>query len=186
MVRVFLYSDWIRGDTPYLSVFSPNTGKQGPEITPYLDTFHALYGEYWSLDSLKIFKNHQMVNQRFQSNRTLTLQNFGRPLPNLNILTRVTYLTTFSILLGFFIVLVAILSQKLLDFFNYQFFIFSCFSPISGQFEIQKHWNSSADKATLKSLSHTYNMTLGRRAVLLCTKKTGEQIFLYFDPCFKN
>ena len=62
-----------------------------------------------------------MVNQRFQSDRTLTLQKFGRPLPNLNILTRVTYLTTFSILLGFFIVLVAILSQKLLDFFNYQF-----------------------------------------------------------------
>ena len=22
--------------------FSPNTGKNGPEITPYLDTFHAL------------------------------------------------------------------------------------------------------------------------------------------------
>ena len=62
-----------------------------------------------------------MVNQRFQSDRTLTLQDFGRPLPNLNMLTRVTYLTTFSILLSFFIVLVAILSQKLLDFFNYQF-----------------------------------------------------------------
>ena len=28
---VFLYSD----------VFSPNTGKYGPEITPYLDTFYA-------------------------------------------------------------------------------------------------------------------------------------------------
>ena len=27
----------------YLSVFSPNTGKYGPEITPYLDTFHAVY-----------------------------------------------------------------------------------------------------------------------------------------------
>ena len=28
--------------TPYLSVFSPNAGKYGPEKTPYLDTFHAL------------------------------------------------------------------------------------------------------------------------------------------------
>ena len=28
--------------TPYLSVFSLNTGKYGPEITPYLDTFHAV------------------------------------------------------------------------------------------------------------------------------------------------
>ena len=28
---------------PSLSVFSPNTGKYGPEITPYLDTFHAVW-----------------------------------------------------------------------------------------------------------------------------------------------
>ena len=27
---------------PNFSVFSPNTGKHGPEITPYLDTFHAV------------------------------------------------------------------------------------------------------------------------------------------------
>ena len=38
---IFLYSDGI----PYLSVFSPNTGKYGPEITPYLDTFHAVWVE---------------------------------------------------------------------------------------------------------------------------------------------
>ena len=25
-----------------ISVFSPNTGKYGPEITTYLDTFHAM------------------------------------------------------------------------------------------------------------------------------------------------
>ena len=25
-----------------ISVFSPNAGKYGPEITPYLDTFHAV------------------------------------------------------------------------------------------------------------------------------------------------
>ena len=30
---------------PYFPVFSPNTGKYGPEITPYLDTFHAVIGE---------------------------------------------------------------------------------------------------------------------------------------------
>ena len=28
---------------PYFPAFSPNTGKYGPEITPYLDTFHAVY-----------------------------------------------------------------------------------------------------------------------------------------------
>ena len=27
---------------PYFPVFSPNTGKYGPEITPYLDTFHSV------------------------------------------------------------------------------------------------------------------------------------------------
>ena len=27
---------------PYFPVFSPNTGKYGPEITPYLDTFYAV------------------------------------------------------------------------------------------------------------------------------------------------
>ena len=26
----------------YFPVFSPNTGKYGPEKTPYLDTFHAV------------------------------------------------------------------------------------------------------------------------------------------------
>ena len=29
-------------DTEYLSVFSPNSGKYGPEKTPYLDTFHGV------------------------------------------------------------------------------------------------------------------------------------------------
>ena len=31
---------------PYFPVFSPNTGKYGPEITPYLDTFPAVYVLY--------------------------------------------------------------------------------------------------------------------------------------------
>ena len=31
-------------DTKYLSLFSPNAGKYGPEKTPYLDTFHAVNG----------------------------------------------------------------------------------------------------------------------------------------------
>ena len=44
LVRIFLYSDLIWRDTPYLSVFCQNTGKYGPEITPYLDTFHAVDG----------------------------------------------------------------------------------------------------------------------------------------------
>ena len=43
MVRISPHLDWIRRDTQYLSIFSPNAGKYGPElrISPYLDTFHA-------------------------------------------------------------------------------------------------------------------------------------------------
>ena len=29
--------------SPYIPVFGLNTGKYGPEITAYLDTFHAVY-----------------------------------------------------------------------------------------------------------------------------------------------
>ena len=45
LLRVFLHLDWIRRDTKYLypSVFSPNSGKYGPEKTPYLDTFHTVF-----------------------------------------------------------------------------------------------------------------------------------------------
>ena len=40
----------------FWSVFSPNTGKYGPEITPYLDNFHAivsnrLFSEYFYISS---------------------------------------------------------------------------------------------------------------------------------------
>ena len=48
LVHILLYSDWIRRYTQYLFVFSPNTGKNGPEITQYLDTFHAvIVNEFW-------------------------------------------------------------------------------------------------------------------------------------------
>ena len=39
LIRIFLNSDWIWRDKVYLSVFSQNTEKYGPETTPYLDTF---------------------------------------------------------------------------------------------------------------------------------------------------
>ena len=41
LVRVLPYSDWSISE--YLSIFSPNTGKYGPEKIPYLDTFDAVY-----------------------------------------------------------------------------------------------------------------------------------------------
>ena len=42
LVCIFPHSDWIRRDTSYFSVFSPNAGKYGTEKAPYLDTFHAV------------------------------------------------------------------------------------------------------------------------------------------------
>ena len=50
LVRIFPHLDGIQRDTSYLSVFSPNTGKYGPEITPHFDTFHAVF-----MDRLIIF-----------------------------------------------------------------------------------------------------------------------------------
>ena len=38
-LKVFKYGVF---SGPYFPVFSSNTGKYGPEITPYLDTFHAV------------------------------------------------------------------------------------------------------------------------------------------------
>ena len=42
LVRILPHPDWIRRDTKYLSVLSPNAGKYGPEKTPYLNTFHTV------------------------------------------------------------------------------------------------------------------------------------------------
>ena len=41
LVRIFAYSGWIRRDTEYPSVFSPN-GKIWTRKTPNIDTFHAV------------------------------------------------------------------------------------------------------------------------------------------------
>ena len=61
LVRIFPHSDWIRRDTKYLSVFSPNAGKYEAEKTPHLDTIHAVnqfttfpnYETFWELASGK-------------------------------------------------------------------------------------------------------------------------------------
>ena len=42
LVRILLHLDWIRGDTEYRSVFSPNCGKIRTRKTPNTDTFHAV------------------------------------------------------------------------------------------------------------------------------------------------
>ena len=44
---------------PYFSVFSLNTGKYGPEKTPYLDTFHAVKLSHIILVSLSQSKQNK-------------------------------------------------------------------------------------------------------------------------------
>ena len=57
LVRIFPHSDWIWRDTSYLSEFSLNAGKNGPEITPYLETFHFITtsNEQYSVRSISPF-----------------------------------------------------------------------------------------------------------------------------------
>ena len=45
LVRIFPHSDWIRRDAEYLCVFSPNAGKYGPQKTPHLDIFYAVFNK---------------------------------------------------------------------------------------------------------------------------------------------
>ena len=66
---------------PYFSAFGPNTeryfvplhipnaGKYGPEKTPYLDTFHAVYIQHFADDANIIYRNKSLrnINQRVNS-----------------------------------------------------------------------------------------------------------------------
>ena len=62
LVRIFQYSDWIRRDTPYRSVFSPNAGKGGPEKTPCLSTFHAVF------KTLLCFNTYELIFVPYATN----------------------------------------------------------------------------------------------------------------------
>ena len=58
LVRIFSHSDYMRRDNPYLSVFSPNAGKCGPEKTLYFEPFHALIT--WKV-GISLDFNHQGI-----------------------------------------------------------------------------------------------------------------------------
>ena len=61
LVCIFPHSDWIRRDTEYLSVLSPNAGKYGPEKTAYLDTFHAVISSPF-FSSLALLARQYIIN----------------------------------------------------------------------------------------------------------------------------
>ena len=45
---------FFRGSHSYYLIFSPNTGKYGPEKIPYLDNFHAVYSVFWNVRMTKV------------------------------------------------------------------------------------------------------------------------------------
>ena len=53
-VHIISHSDWIRRDTQYRPVFSPNAGKYGPEKIQYLDTFRTVNFESFAENFLKL------------------------------------------------------------------------------------------------------------------------------------
>ena len=59
---------------PYFPVFSPNTGKPGPEITPYLDTFHAVYILHFYEVIGTHFTMHQYNCEGLFANRLLMMR----------------------------------------------------------------------------------------------------------------
>ena len=52
LVRIFPHLDWIRKDTPYLSVFSPDAGKYGSEKL----RIWILFKQWWSLADYECYK----------------------------------------------------------------------------------------------------------------------------------
>ena len=62
MVRIFPHLDWVRRDTEHLSVSSPNTGKYGPEKTPYLDTFQVAIINIFYLQADLAFMNNKVLS----------------------------------------------------------------------------------------------------------------------------
>ena len=53
---------------PCFPVFSPNTGKYGPEITPYMDTFHTVYMIYLARFGGPVRKNFIGININMSQN----------------------------------------------------------------------------------------------------------------------
>ena len=51
---------------PYFPVFSPNTGKYGPEITPYLDFFHVVSTTHKNNTDTLFMRNFKLQPQCLQ------------------------------------------------------------------------------------------------------------------------
>ena len=52
--------------SPYFPLFSPSTGKDGPEITPYMDTFHAVIGNLKAVNQEDTVLKRSFKQQSFK------------------------------------------------------------------------------------------------------------------------
>ena len=59
----------LREKCPNTELFNPNTGKYGPEITPYVDTFHAVCYFYKFRYSMVFYQVIKKINLKLPSKR---------------------------------------------------------------------------------------------------------------------
>ena len=82
IAHIFTYTAWKMSKYRifsglYFSLFSPNTGKYGPEKIPYLDTFHAV------VLMISVILGGPMINVNDFKLETMTATGFKRALNHL-------------------------------------------------------------------------------------------------------
>ena len=128
---------------PYFPVFSRNTGKYGPEITPYLDTFHAvLYIQqcwiFWgSIENRK----SKVGSSQGMSKVTIWCRVISLPiLPYI-------YISYFRLFNEFFIVRATVLDFKVHELLKRPVLLCNCLGEISfSNNENEIYWNKFFDK----------------------------------------
>ena len=63
---------------PSFPVFSPNTGKYGPEINPYLDTFHAVTAYRNQLFLMAFHRNLTHIQKELSLQKDLNAKQLTR------------------------------------------------------------------------------------------------------------
>ena len=79
LVLIFSRSDWIRGDTPYLSVFSPNAGKCGKNADQNSSEYGVfLYSDNvvfaWMLQHFRYYADHSITEFFWRAAQVLNCQ----------------------------------------------------------------------------------------------------------------
>ena len=68
---IFPHFDWIQRDTSYLSIFSPNAGKMQTRITANADTFYAVWGYKYEVNSRETQRTSRLYLKRWKDAQKL-------------------------------------------------------------------------------------------------------------------